>query len=369
VSTESLLEAISPFPSKYSASACSSCIVLSNSGRSNEFRMPRGKVLSSEEKTRMKALKDAGWSINRIAEDSNRSRTVVRNYLLNPDTYGTKKKKNRSKKVTAAAVRRLYRAASQSSKSCRQLRDSLDLPVTRQRVHQLLQQADHLVHSKKMGTPPLSKGHKDARLEWARKYVHLGPEWKNVIFSDEKRFCLDGPDSFQGYWRDKRKRTPLFLRRQNGGGGIMVWGAFSYEGLSTLAILEGNQDSTKYIQTLCFHLLKFNERFHGGTAIFQHDNASIHKSSMTTEWLANENIDVMRWPACSPDLNPIENLWSIMARVVYNEGRQYSSIKDLKEGVLRAWSFIEQTTIQNLVNSMTDRCAKVLEAQGEKITY
>ena len=49
-----------------------------------------------------------------------------------------------------------------------------------------------------------------------------------MVFSDEKRFNLDGPDGFSTYWHDLRKEEVVLSRRQNGGGGIMVWGAFSF---------------------------------------------------------------------------------------------------------------------------------------------
>ena len=48
-----------------------------------------------------------------------------------------------------------------------------------------------------------------------------------VIFSDEKKFNLDGSDGLASYWRDLGKEPCYFLRRGFAGGSGMVGTAFS----------------------------------------------------------------------------------------------------------------------------------------------
>ena len=50
----------------------------------------------------------------------------------------------------------------------------------------------------------------------------------------------------------------------------------------------------------------------GHSCLFQQDNAKPHSAHVTTAWLHGKRVRALVWPACSPDLSPIENVWHIM---------------------------------------------------------
>jgi hypothetical protein len=85
------------------------------------------------------------------------------------------------------------------------------------------------------------------------------------------------------------------------------------------------------------HLQQLSDHFGEDNWIFQQDNAHIHIAKSTMLWLKSKNIEVMDWSALSSDLNQIENLWGILARAVHKNGKQYHTINDLKQALIREW--------------------------------
>jgi hypothetical protein len=149
----------------------------------------------------------------------------------------------------------------------------------------------------------------------------------------------------------------------------MAWGEMSSLGKTRLAFLEGNQDAFDYQQTLTTHLFEFVDGVHEGDYVFQHDNASIHRARATKNFLVDLSIPTIDWPSLSPDMNPIENLWGIMARRVYKNARQYSSVGELKTAILGVWDEISVNLLAKLTSSMFGRCLAVVRSKDNKIAY
>ncbi|KAG1705289.1 hypothetical protein DVH05_028532 [Phytophthora capsici] len=331
--------------------------------------MGRGASLSDMEKGSILAFKEANMSTNAIAERVGRSWKVVNNFLKDPEAYGTTKSSGRPRKMTQTAERRLLREASKRGVSARTLKESLHLPISTRRVQEVLHNSENMVNQKRLACPPLKPHHIADRLKWAVQHVEHGHKWDSVVFSDEKKFNLDGPDGYQYYWRDLRKEREIYSKRQSGGGSVFVWGAFSSKGTSELAFLEGKQNAEKYIDTLGDYLFPFAHLYHGLDFEFQHDNASIHTARVAKWYLKDQGVRVMWWPAKSPDLNPIENLWGILSRAVYVNGKQYDTKEELVAAIKKAWDEIPVLKLKRLVASMKKRCMEVYRLKGQKTKY
>jgi len=102
--------------------------------------------------------------------------------------------------------------------------------------------------------------------------------------------------------------------------------------------------------------------------MLQQDGASIHRSDETKAWLKGNQIETLEWPAKSPDLNPIENLWGIMARRVYEVFQKFESVQDLEECIMEKWFDLSQNTLK-LVESMPRRVGEVIRMHGRPTKY
>ena len=105
----------------------------------------------------------------------------------------------------------------------------------------------------------------------------------------------------------------------------MTWGAFCSNGIFKLVLVSGDMDSKQYTDMLTENFLEDFFRIARNRAIFQEDNGPIHVSRSSKAFSSDKNVVLMDWPALSPDLNPIENLWGRVARQVYGQGKQYDA--------------------------------------------
>jgi hypothetical protein len=230
--------------------------------------------------------------------------------------------------------------------------------------------------------PLLTPEQKKRRLEWAEKHEHwTAADWSRVVWSDESAVQLFKYRS-RWVWRFPREELDercLISTVKHGGGKIMVWGAFTCDGVWELRKIEGKLEKKQYHSILVGRvmpgmreLIKNNP---GVGWIFQQDNDPKHRAHLNQDYLKSQEaklkkeFTVLDWPSQSPDMNPIENLWNIVKAKLNVRHPRPSSLDQLFDAIQDEWSKISKRTLKNLVESMPRRVQALLEARGGYTKY
>ena len=198
-------------------------------------------------------------------------------------------------------------------------------------------------------------------------------DWKKVLFSDESIFYVIKRKSETKIWRTKDeqwKEGCMNVAATGGGGGgrIGFWGVISWEGTGCFRAYNENTNSSVYCDILDNYLVP-TVQLYGleDNFIFQHDNARYHTSKQTQEKLHELRVKTLDWPAKSPDINPIEHLWSIIDNRL--KSRRMNSLKELIDGLSAEWLAVTPQLCEKLVFSMPQRIQKCIAVHGKCIDY
>lgn len=220
--------------------------------------------------------------------------------------------------------------------------------------------------------PYINKINRQKRLDFANTHIHKDFDfWKNVIFTDESKFSIFGWDGRKKIWRKpgtSLNKENLLPTVKHGGGSVMVWGCFSANGVGNLHFINGIMNAKQYIDILKSNLQSSANKLRlGNKFTFYQDNDPKHKAHDSKLWLLYNCGLVLETPPQSPDINPIENLWSILKRNLRN--KNISNIDELKNVLRTEWENIRPDTTRKLVESMPRRLRSVIEQNGYPTKY
>lgn len=233
---------------------------------------------------------------------------------------------------------------------------------------------------------------KEKRIQFAEK--HKNRDWSNVLFTDRKKFHFRYPGVrvHQTRWVIAGQPDPGVPRAShplafNIYAGLCLHGATKPHAVAGTSHMQtkhktkrGNKarniTASEYVEVLNSTLLPQAKQLfskHGVTFwIFQQDNDPSHKEAAATiaAWRRATNTRcelLIEWPPSSPDLNPIENLWSWVERRV--EQRGCKTFADFKAAVMEELANVPKEICEALVHSMKRRLELVIENGGDRTGY
>lgn len=331
--------------------------------------MGRGKHCSPEKRELIKKFASEGKSYSQIRELLGCSNKMIINALR----YEQKvESRGRKRVLSPLIVKRLVRTTKANPfMTATELKKTLDVPASVETIRRRLRD-NSLNACSPRKVPLLSSKHVAKRISFAKAHLNWPKEkWRNLLWTDESKIVLFGGKGSRCFVRrpPNSEYKPQFTSKtvKHGGHSIMVWGCFSYQGVGPIYWIKTVMDSSVYVKILDEIMLPYASYEMPLVWVFQQDNDPKHTSKMAKKWFNDNSINVMEWPAQSPDLNPIENLWTDIKKGVSTI--KPTSVEGLWEAVQKIWSSIKVERCQHLVDSMGRRCAAVIANKGHATKY
>lgn len=213
----------------------------------------------------------------------------------------------------------------------------------------------------------MKPAHKRARVQWAKTLSEGELFWLTVTFVDETHFTCDDSSAPQHELWLARGLRPTVRRRIAGGGSVRAIIALGPGGLFLLETYNGELSGDRYAKFLDQKIVPHSVRL-------MHDNHGRHHTPGVQQVLRDANVEVVPQPALSPDLQPVENIISVVKRKLYANNQVYDSTQALEAALeqVRADMLASDEHIQlhtNLAKSMPRRMRAVLRAKGASIRY
>lgn len=335
--------------------------------------------LSSTQTNRVLSYLDQGKSAHHIASITGLGVSTISRIRSKHRSTLSKSVGGRPSKLSPSDIHysvRLItsRKADNASQVTKSLQNVIAQPVSTKTVRRALRGAGMKAVVKRK-RPKLTAVHRRKRLEWAEAHVNWTLEdWKRVIWTDESKINRFGSDGRVWVWKKAGEGLNDRLVEGTvkfGGGNVMIWGCMLWDGVGFATKIEGKMDADLYVQILGDEL-KRSIRWYGKNEedmVFQQDNDPKHKSKKATNWLDESELEVMVWPPQSPDLNPIEHLWTHLKNKLGEYDTPPDSMNTLWERIQKEWDDIEPEVCQNLIESMPRRVQAVLQAKGAYTRY
>ena len=224
----------------------------------------------------------------------------------------------------------------------------------------------HLARKK----PWLSEAHKEARLQWAQEHLNWSDrQWTSVLWTDEASVrCGYFGQIYVTRTKDEALNKDCLTTRYRKYSACMIWACIGSDGIKSSFVFDKGKVNGDVYRSKIVPLIVQAVRQHRADSVFQQeplvmqDNASIHNAHETIALFNDLNVRLMSWPANSPDLNPIENVWCLLKHRI---GRHLPKNRaEVIAAIQFEWGRLTSSDVSRCCQSMRQRCQAVIDAKG-----
>ena len=338
------------------------------------------------------------WSCSKIAKQIGCSPKFVKRWVARHQQVNSVNDKHRSGrplKADAAAEQYILMAAqlpecTSAADIAHKTQQALGLKLSPSTITRLLRKKG-LQHLRDKVVPMLTAGQKQNRVRFAKSALRRELcSWRRVMITDSKYFRLHAMGRPAGRWCTPATRS--IIARPKHSIAAHVYMGITYHGTTSLKFVTGTHKQVskhtncrtklphkgvaqdEYTDVLHDHFLPEGNRLFQNAGKWadnwqlQQDNAPPHKTATNMAFIAG-NVPAghfLKWPANSPDLSPIENLWAWMDSKLHKH-HKCNNIEELKDKLEEVRQSIPVSLLHNLFDNMRSRMERVIELKGNYI--